>query len=1204
MFNSKARKAAELVGSLDFTTSARDTNSYLLGHVKDIGVGSEVTAVAHDPVQSLLACGTEAGTLHVFGHPGVDLAWHLGVPVKIKHLAFRSGSGFLCVVDAKDTLSVFDLGRIVKGRPHRDASLSLRSNITCIETHPSHPFLFLGGKDGTVDVFDIDRSCLAPHARIPNLWLAQEEILRRSGIVDAPSRRHIPFCIDVKCHPIDLNIVLVAYEGGCSLWNIAEQKAERNWEFVLPPGAPGGGNDGEDTIFNERRPPVTCVAWRPDGLVFAAGHEDGCISFASVEDEMAIDIRVLERAAVNKTTEEDLFVNGRQSADREPVFKLAWSGFPAESVLSRATAAWNGAQAQPSDSDAASAITGTMLTVLGGLLPRDPVGVHVLGLPAYQAPAGPTLAHGNLSAAAREALKQSVSPIVHHLYPTAAPPEDFVLLPRSSPYFGLSFDPTSIVIVVGMDGRVPVPPSAHASRTIEAWTFPPTTQQAPRSLRLPSALAFNGAGTCTTTQILNVPTLTYRRMLHQFEMEEDEDGDRVPLHGGKAFPERKPNRTRLSPPSDNQCRILVTAHVDLSVRFWDVSSHLLTAKADEGATEPPQLTREYPRPLKHLDWDLKEVLLDGVATDLEASRLLRERPWELEIDKVSVATETFEVAVMLNTGDVLVARHGYGEQRDSLAVQVEAAQAQNQLSDTVNEALQDMRLAETSRSVPRHRVGPAIATQNQPERKLSSARRTSLARQPQQTPPGLDLRDEAFDLSGAIVPRPFHDGLRPFAAFALPIAGSTCLEISDTGFLAASSGPVLLIADLRGPDVLLIQSFGVQSAVKHKHKFKPDSSPITSLTWTICATNEDHDISPRLISVQSSGQAHVFELSNVAGTWLVGDSPIIFQHDSIASAFDTFVLDKTGQQLLAEPMSLERALAQQAGYQTTATTVDKGGLTSLWITVTPSLVSCYYNVDGPRTAQFEGGSSAGFMKADVTTRFGCPVLLVASKHRTITALSLPDLTEITRMSFEAAVHTSAGSIDFCNDGDLVQHVDPLHMRLFTTCDMARWTSKVELWDPSIPIPWQTSMFEGVASMFSSFFGGKKTYSAAEIENILGGPKRPAPKQRDRAQQAIAVAPPATKSVAGSNSSRPQVGGSGSVSVRQRQGVQSSATSTQSILASTQEALGRRGEYLDYMQERLSSVANDAADFAKQTKQAAQREAAKRSIMGSVSGLFK
>lgn len=107
-----------------------------------------------------------------------------------------------------------------------------------------------------------------------------------------------PVCTDVKSHPLDINLLLIAYEGGVALFNLGTRQTERSWEFVVPPGAPGGGNDTQETLFMERRAPVTCLAWRPDGLVFAAGMEDGTIGFASLEDEMPIMIRTLERADV------------------------------------------------------------------------------------------------------------------------------------------------------------------------------------------------------------------------------------------------------------------------------------------------------------------------------------------------------------------------------------------------------------------------------------------------------------------------------------------------------------------------------------------------------------------------------------------------------------------------------------------------------------------------------------------------------------------------------------------------------------------------------------------------------------------------------------------------------------------------------------------------------------------------------------------
>jgi hypothetical protein len=45
-----------------------------------------------------LAVATDQGRLFVLGGPAVELSWDLGIPVKIKHLAFLAGRGFLCVV--------------------------------------------------------------------------------------------------------------------------------------------------------------------------------------------------------------------------------------------------------------------------------------------------------------------------------------------------------------------------------------------------------------------------------------------------------------------------------------------------------------------------------------------------------------------------------------------------------------------------------------------------------------------------------------------------------------------------------------------------------------------------------------------------------------------------------------------------------------------------------------------------------------------------------------------------------------------------------------------------------------------------------------------------------------------------------------------------------------------------------------------------
>ncbi|KAL8291471.1 hypothetical protein RQP46_002449 [Phenoliferia psychrophenolica] len=1186
-----AKKATDLV---DLTQVLRDPAAYALGHLANLGLGAELSAHAYDPVQSLLAVGTTGGALFVFGGPGVQLRWDLGRALKIKHLAFRCGSGFLAVVgmftpDAKDTLSVYDLARLEKGKPVRDSSLSMRSVVTCIETSASHSFIFLGGKDGTVDVFDLDRGVLAAGARVPNLWLAQEEILRRSGVQDAPNRRHIPVCTDIKAHPTDVNLLLIAYEGGVSLWNIASRHAERNWEFVVPPGASGGGNDPEELLFSERRSGVTCLAWRPDGLMFAVGHEDGCISFASVLDENLIGMRTLERADVNKTTEEDLFgwtaqgePGHRKPAGREPIFRLAWSGFPTETLYDK----WAGSPVMPSSPVAVSSPSpttpafnsastfgtgrgapeekthlngGTVLTIMGGLLPQDPTGIHLFEFLAYIPPSASTTSPstGNLTSAVRNALKDSIQPVQHNLYPTATPPEDFLLLPRNSPYGGLAFDPTAILITTGEDPSIPVLAAPHSARGMEAWSFPPTNTRQPHALQLPPALGWSGTGTCASSRVFTLPTLSYQRLLHQYGSITNATSH-LPLRGGKATSLPRPNRGAPNNPGSPQPRILVTLNVDLSIHFWDISSSVL--RGDEMG----QIVDDFPRRLAHLDVDLRAVLRDPVSRELEASRILRERPWELELDKVDLATETLELAVSLSTGEVIVLRLVYGQREQSAyAAELELDSVTSDANSAITGALNELDLEQAEPSPP----SPTSAKEEKPSRRISLvSRRKSLSTKSSApssatiSEPPADFQDQHVDLSLYRIPNPTIDGFRPAAAFKMPPSRRTTLAMSDVGFLAASSEAALIIVDMRGPEVLL---FETGAGTDRKGKVKGDSSNISSLTWAICAIGEDHDRSPRLLAVQDSGLVRAFELSQVAGTWLLSSKVLSFTHENAAGAFATFVLSHLGALASASPANLAHALAQQSRVGDEAT---KGQLANIWVAVTDKVVSVYFNIDGPRTASFEG---AGFVEANVVVRNGCPVLVVVGRNKNITILSLPDLNQVQRFTIPAELHSDVGTISLSRDGDFVQHLDPFTIRLHTIFDISRpaFPPALTVFRPEIPVPPQLDAITNVTSTFTNLFGGKRVYGAAEIEAILGGPNRPPPKQR------TVMVP---------------VG---------------DVDNTASIVSRTTEALQERGEYLGNLQERLGSMATEAAQFAKDASKTAKQQAAQATLKNSIAGYF-
>lgn len=94
----------------------------------------------------------------------------------------------------------------------------------------------------------------------------------------------ISSCVEAKLHPLDPNQLLIAYEGGIALYNITEKHTIRTYEYIILPGAPGGHDDQTEGAFLERRPMCTCLAWRPDGRMFAAGYDDGSFALWSIED--------------------------------------------------------------------------------------------------------------------------------------------------------------------------------------------------------------------------------------------------------------------------------------------------------------------------------------------------------------------------------------------------------------------------------------------------------------------------------------------------------------------------------------------------------------------------------------------------------------------------------------------------------------------------------------------------------------------------------------------------------------------------------------------------------------------------------------------------------------------------------------------------------------------------------------------------------
>lgn len=223
-------------------------------------------------------------------------------------------------------------------------------------------------------------------------------------------------------------------------------------------------------------------------------------------------------------------------SQREPIFKMSWSGFP------------NG-----SDVDSGKSV----LTLLGGLLSGTSPGLNVLLFPAFDptnvASTGQDGHRSALHPGLRSAMRESIEPITTYFYSTGGMAQDYLLLARDNPHFSGAFNPTTILFLTESLGE---------TRVVEAYTFPPSLfnmlpsqsgesitesdtlsdlsltlhdlqiDEDCRRLRLPSSLWF-GNSNIVGGQLVKVERDAYDSLISEHNL----DKFLVPLKGGVAWTE-------------------------------------------------------------------------------------------------------------------------------------------------------------------------------------------------------------------------------------------------------------------------------------------------------------------------------------------------------------------------------------------------------------------------------------------------------------------------------------------------------------------------------------------------------------------------------------------------------------------------------------------------------------------------------------------
>ncbi|KAH9178656.1 lethal giant larvae like, C-terminal-domain-containing protein [Lactarius sanguifluus] len=606
----------------DLSMDLRERQDWEVGTLKALDHLLNASTFSFDPVTSILAIGTFDGIIRIFGAPGVETSLSLASPTPVKFLQFATNLFKLACIDGNNKLYLWDLTPY--GQIKLETSMRFDRPVTCLALSPSHTHAFIGLESGEIKSYDLLCRRVSTYV-IPNAWEVYEKKLITSGMyVDAEPTSGIP--VDVIVHPRHLNFVFIAYGGGVVLFDLNEQKTLGTYELLVPAGAPGGSGYTDPDLLKHRRPNVSSLCVHPAGHFFAVGHVDGSIAFWAVEDDtQPLMARTLDEVDVLKVDGEKLEQylsdedgpprhTSKPHEPREPIFKLAWSGYP------------NSYDPRGGE---------TSLTILGGQFNRDPPGINVLWLPAFNPPAPPSVSNDqSLHLFFRDAMRESLTPLSAYFYPTPGLTQDFLLMPRDSPHFGGTWNPTAILML--FEG-------GEETRALEAQQFPPleflaksheclaqdlatalqsmTVNEEPKKLLLPPSL-WTGPEAIVDADLFSLDRIAYETLSRSGEPRSDD----LLLEGGISTPDEE-IVTAIKHAKFEPHRIIITRNADLSIRFLDVSVQLLIPSSSSPSRSP-------------------EIVAHGLASTAGQAR----------IDDVQLATESLEVALVLSGGEVLLYR--------------------------------------------------------------------------------------------------------------------------------------------------------------------------------------------------------------------------------------------------------------------------------------------------------------------------------------------------------------------------------------------------------------------------------------------------------------------------------------------------------------------------------------------------------------------
>ncbi|RVE57669.1 hypothetical protein OJAV_G00218880 [Oryzias javanicus] len=208
------------------------------------GFPHQPSSMAFDPVQKILAVGTQTGALRLFGRAGVECYCQHESGAAVIQLQFLVNEGALVSALADDTVHLWNLRQKIPAILH---SLKFnRERITCCHLPFQSKWLYVGSERGNIHIVNVESFSLSGY------------VIMWNKAIELSTKTHPGPVVHISDNPMDEGKLLIGFECGVVvLWDLKSKKADYRYNY-------------DEAIHS--------IAWHHEGKQFVCSHSDGTLT--------------------------------------------------------------------------------------------------------------------------------------------------------------------------------------------------------------------------------------------------------------------------------------------------------------------------------------------------------------------------------------------------------------------------------------------------------------------------------------------------------------------------------------------------------------------------------------------------------------------------------------------------------------------------------------------------------------------------------------------------------------------------------------------------------------------------------------------------------------------------------------------------------------------------------------------------------------